>query len=134
MDQQLRELVWKRAESTCEYCHMPQSLDPLPFEVDHIVARKHGGATVEDNLALSCFACNNRKGPNIAGRDSQTGEIVPLFNPRHDRWQDHFGWNGALLTGRTPTGRATIDVLCINLPHRVAFRASLVSEGVFPAP
>lgn len=111
---------------------MPEQFDPAPFEVDHIIARKHRGETVEDNLALSCFACNNRKGANISGRDPMTGDIVTLFNPRNDRWHDHFVWQGAVLVGRTPSGRATIDVLCINLPHRIALRESLIFENVFP--
>ena len=32
-----------------------------------LIAEKHGGLTVPDNLALSCERCNSHKGPNIAG-------------------------------------------------------------------
>jgi 5-methylcytosine-specific restriction endonuclease McrA len=38
--------------------HLPQSATTLPFETDHIIARKHGGPTVASNLALSCWYCN----------------------------------------------------------------------------
>lgn len=79
---------------------------------------------------LCCF-CNAFKGPNIAGRDRQTGDTVRLFHPRRDTWTDHFQWDGPLLTARTAIGRATIAVLRINLPYRVAVRASLIEEGVF---
>ena len=134
VDPSLRELVSRRASFRCEYCQMPIEYDPLPFQVDHIIARKHHGQTAEDNLSLSCFSCNNHKGPNIAGVDPITGEVVSLFHPRHDDWHDHFRWEGAVLVGRTPTGRATVDVLRINLPYRRAFREALIAEGVFPPP
>jgi HNH endonuclease len=34
---------------------MPQEFDDAPFEIDHIIARKHDGPTVASNLTLSCF-------------------------------------------------------------------------------
>ena len=60
-----------------------------------------------------------------------TGALVPLFNPRRQRWERHFVWNGAILVGRTRIARATIRVLAINDPDAVAFRAELMEEGVF---
>ena len=36
------------------------------------------------------------------------------------------------LVGRTPSGRATIIVLKINLDHRIDLRQGLIDEGVFP--
>ncbi len=132
MKLRLERLVWQRAQHTCEYCQMPQEYDELPFEIDHILARKHGGPTTAQNLALACFPCNNHKGPNIAGRDPRTGRIVRLFHPRHDKWPQHFQWDGPFLVGRTPIGRETIAVLEINLPHRVALRQALIEENLFP--
>jgi len=111
---------------------MPQQYDTLTFQIDHIIARKHHGTGDPENLALACFACNNHKGPNIAGIDPATNEVVLLFHPRRDSWDDHFEWHGAMLVGRTPIGRATIDVLGINLPYRVQLRQMLILEGVFP--
>src|SRR5437764_12293252 len=122
MNKAVRDLVWRRAGSICEYCRMPQAYDPLSFEVDHVVAEKHHGRSVASNLALACFPCNNHKGPNIAGIDPQTDRTVALFNPRRQRWRDHFTWQGAFLVGLTPNGRATVDVLAINLPRRVTHR------------
>ena len=132
MEQALVEQIWQRADSQCEYCQMPQQYDLLTFQIDHIIARKHRGSDEITNLALACFACNNHKGPNIAGVDPEIGEIIRLFHPRRDHWEDHFAWRGAVLVGRTPIGRATIDVLAINLPHRLQLRQLLVFEGVFP--
>jgi hypothetical protein len=106
----------------------------LSFEIDHIIARKHRGSTRAGNLCLACFACNNHKGPNISGLDTQTKKIVPLFNPRRHKWHRHFRWDGPVLVGLTPAGRATVAVLEINLDYRVAFRQGLIAEGVFPPP
>jgi 5-methylcytosine-specific restriction endonuclease McrA len=111
---------------------MSHEWDPLPFEIDHIIARKHNGPTSSENLALACFSCNNHKGPNIAGIDPDTNHVTPLFHPRRDVWQEHFIWHGPELVGRTPVGRVTIAVLAINLPYRVALRRALMEEGVFP--
>jgi hypothetical protein len=111
---------------------MQQKYDELRFEIDHILALKHGGSTDAKNLALACFPCNNHKGPNIAGRDPLTERIVQLFHPRRQKWHQHFEWRGPDLMGLTPIGRATIAVLEINLPHRVSLRQSLIEEAVFP--
>jgi hypothetical protein len=132
MDDELVQRVRRRAALCCEYCRLPAAYSPLPFEIDHVIARKHRGPTVAANLALACFACNNHKGPNIAGIDPASGEVVRLFHPRRHKWARHFRWDGSILVGRTPIGRTTIDVLEINLAYRVAFRRSLMKEGVFP--
>ena len=57
---------------------------------------------------------------------------MPLFNPRRHQWSRRFRWDGAVLKGITPAGRATMRVLKINLDHRVGFRWELMEEGVFP--
>ena len=111
---------------------MPEQFSSTPFQLDHIIAEQHMGATIASNLALSCFACNHHKGPNLAGVDPPTGAKTWLFNPRRHKWPRHFAWEGAVLKGRTAIGRTTIAVLAINLPHRIAQRAVLIEEGVFP--
>ena len=130
MDAVLQQFVWQRAGYRCEYCHVLAEIALLPFQIDHIIAEKHGGPTTAENLALSCERCNSHKGPNIAGY--LEGNHVPLFNPRQDRWVDHFAWSGPVLVGKTPVGTVTIAVLAINLPYRIALRAALIEEGSFP--
>jgi hypothetical protein len=125
-------LVWRRAGRRCEYCRIPQAFDESPFEIDHVIARKHGGLSVAGNLALSCFRCNSFKGPNVGGLDPLTRDLTPLFNPRRDRWNRHFRWKGALLIGRTNVGRATIEVLNMNHVLRIKVRDRLIEDGVFP--
>lgn len=132
MDRLLRTQIWQRANSRCEYCQMPQEFTEAGHEVDHIIAEKHHGLTVLENLGLACFPCNNHKGPNIAGIDPKTGQVSRLFHPRFDDWSAHFAWEGATLTGLTSIGWTTIDVLAINLNHRVIHRQALIEEGVFP--
>ena len=135
MAESLDDQVWKRARGRCEYCRMPHNLDPLPFQVDHIIARQHRGRTSLGNLALACLSCNNHTGPNIAGIDPEgaDGGVVRLFNPRDDEWAEHFEWDGPSLKGKTAIGRVTVYVLAMNLSHRVALRQTLIDEGVFPS-
>ena len=132
MDRALEELVWERADYRCEYCQMPQEYEPTTFEMDHVIAQSHGGRTRASNLCLACFSCNSFKGANLAGIDPKTKKVVPLFNPRRNSWRRHFRWNGPVLVGRTPAGRATVATLRINLDHRVAYRQELIDEGIFP--
>src|SRR5215218_8200681 len=132
MDETLSTLVWERAGSCCEYCQLPAIYSSTPFEVDHVIAEQHRGKTVPGNLALACFADNHHKGPNLAGIDPKTNRKTWLFNPRRMKWSRHFRWDGPVLVGRTTIGRGTIATLAVNLPHRVAQRAALIDEGVFP--
>ncbi len=134
MDEALVDLVRQRAHGRCEYCGMPESVSFLPFEIDHILARKHHGRTIGSNLAFSCAYDNAFKGPNIAGLDPQTGRLVRLFHPRRHKWQHHFRWDGPVLVGRTAIGRATIDVLAINHPLRIEQRRVLIQAGLFASP
>jgi hypothetical protein len=123
--------VNQRAGGRCEYCQLPEAFSELPFQMDHVVARKHGGGTVAENLAYACLYCNSYKRPNLAGVDPLTGDVVRLFNPRADKWADHFEWRGAWLSGISPHGRVTIDVLKINHPDAVLVRQNLIRERKF---
>jgi hypothetical protein len=122
------EKIRKLAGNCCEYCRLPEGSTKFGHVLDHIVARQHGGETSFENLALCCGNCNQFKGPNIAGLDPLTGKLTPLFHPRRNRWHNHFRWDGALLVGKTAIGRATVRVLSINDPLRVALRRALQDE------
>ena len=130
MNSRLRRLVRERADFRCEYCHFPEEISELRFQADHVVAEKHGGESSLENLCWACFRCNSHKGPNLAGVDEKTGELTRLFNPRTDIWKEHFQWSGPKLLGKTPVGRATIHVLCINRVEAVLLRRSLLTEGM----
>jgi HNH endonuclease len=130
MKRALQDLVRKRALNRCEYCRIATP----PFHIEHIVARKHGGASHAENLALACVRCNFYKGPNLSGFDPESGAMSRLFNPRLDKWDEHFRWQGALLVGLTSVGRATIAVLEINHIVRVELRQRLILEGLLKPP
>src|SRR5882724_10476877 len=108
MDRATERTVRVRARYRCEYCHFPEALSELPFHLDHVIARQHGGLPELENLALSCCYCNRYKGPNLSGMDPVSQRITSLFHPRQDAWREHFAWDGARLFGKTATGRATI--------------------------
>lgn len=132
MDAKLAQAVRNRAKDACEYCLLPQSIRRLRFQVEHIVSRQHGGTTDLENLALACGRCNRHKGPNVAGIDPESRQLTRLFNPRIDRWSDHFRFAGAVVLGLTAMGRATVSVLAMNHPDDIAVRFEMIDEGVFP--
>ena len=135
MDAKLIRAVRRRANGLCEYCRMPEVFYPtVPFPVDHVIARQHGGSDSLTNLSLACLHCNSHKGPNVGGIDPKTRKLTQLFHPRRMKWHRHFRWNGAQLVGRTSVGRATVVVLAMNHPDLVAVRQSLIDEGHFPPP
>jgi hypothetical protein len=111
---------------------MPQSASAFEHEPDHIVPIQHGGQAEADNLALACLRCNRRKGPNIGSLDPETGALVPFFNPRWQKWQEHFQIEGALIQPLTPEGRVTVKILRLNDPLRVEERERLIVLDLYP--
>ncbi len=172
MSAALERLVRDRAGGRCEYCRLPRAASRVPFQVDHIIARKHNGRTIASNLAISCIYCNAYKGPNISGIDPATGRLeqllfewtgrgkgdwlrlysagacppsrrrhgrrevalTRLFHPRRHKWSAHFRYQDGALIGRTSIGRATIQVLNINLPTLIALREILMARATSRRP
>ena len=129
-----RKLVRDRAGNRCEYCRISQDdVRRFPFHVEHIVPRKHKGSSKLSNLCWSCHLCNLFKSSNLSGFDPRSGNVVRLFDPRRQSWRRHFRWHGPRLVGRTACGRATVEVLRMNVPHRVRLRQLLIESGLFPA-
>ena len=129
---ELRKLVIQRASECCEYCLIHQDFSIYTHEVDHIIAVKHGGETTAVNLALSCLSCNRHKGSDFATIDQFTKEIVPLFNPRHQVWNEHFYLEGARIEGKTQIGQGTARLLQLNVSNRLLERQVLMSQGLYP--
>jgi 5-methylcytosine-specific restriction endonuclease McrA len=111
----IRRLVEQRARGWCEYCQAPL-LIVMVNEVDHIIPTAKGGTTTEDNLCHTCRICNGAKSDFATGIDAQTNQELLLFNPRTQKWADHFSWSNNFLTiqPQTPTGRATVARLNLN--------------------
>lgn len=128
-----RQAVLERARGCCEYCRLAETDAASPFHVDHIVPVKHRGADDLDNLCWACYQCNGFKGSNMAAADPITGKATFLFNPRKQNWDDHFRVNpDATITGITPEGRVTIDVMRINDEARVQYRQDALAMGEYP--
>ena len=102
---------------------MPQEATHLiPFHVEHLVSKQHGGTDDPGGLALACDRCNAYKGANLASIDPDTRTVAILFNPRGDAWNDHFVLRGGHILGLTPAGRATVRLLNRNAQRRVELR------------
>ncbi|MBX3059232.1 MAG: HNH endonuclease [Anaerolineae bacterium] len=119
-----RTAVIERANGRCEYCLKPQ-VSYFAHEVDHVTARKHGGETTLDNLAFACFECNRNKGSDIASVDPESGELTFLFNPRTQKWNDHFHLLDGRIEPLTAYGRVTVFLLQLNHEGRVQERVAL---------
>ena len=78
MDAATGQFVRQRAESRCEYCHLPQDFSDLRFHVEHIVPLQHCGSDNPDNPALACPECNLHKGTNLTGIDPDTNQVTPF--------------------------------------------------------
>lgn len=127
----IREKVRLRSRYLCEYCHANERRQCVEFTVDHI--NHHGGDGL-DNLALACFHCNRRKSDKTEVFDDSTGRSIRLFNPRGDRWRDHFAWSedGILIVAKSFIGSATINFLDLNRPRILRIRAADISVGQHP--
>ena len=127
MDEQTRRQVRQRANHRCEYCGLHQDHSPLArLQIEHIIPKKHGGTDVLENLALACIDCNLKKSSNLAGLDPATGFLVRLFDPRTQRWSDHFRWDGIFIVGLTDIGRTTVQVLDLNSEERIVSRIGVL--------
>jgi hypothetical protein len=132
ISQQLRREVRARAGDRCEYCLMEETLLVWGCEVDHIVSRKHGGATESSNLALSCARCNRAKGSDIGSVHPESEELIRLFNPRRHRWDEHFRLDGVRIVGLTLIGQVTASLLQFNQDERLLERELLQKSGKYP--
>jgi 5-methylcytosine-specific restriction endonuclease McrA len=130
----LKRAVFRRAKGRCEYCRSQVAFSPDTFSIEHIIPRALGGTDDLDNLALACQRCNNLKHTFVEAKDPVTGNTVPLFHPRRDRWSNHFAWSSdyRLVNGLTPTGRATIERLDLNREGVVNMRRVLRMAGEHP--
>jgi hypothetical protein len=133
---ELRQQVSLRAGGCCEYCGSQARYGTQSFSVEHILPRVQGGATRLDNLALACQGCNNHKYDKIEVPDPVSGQRVPLYHPRRDRWDTHFAWSDDFtqIIGLTPTGRATVEALHLNRAGVVNLRRLLYAIGQHPPP
>lgn len=128
----LRREVELRAGYLCEYCLIHERDTYLGCQVDHIVSEKHGGRTVLENLALACSFCNRAKGTDIGSILEPNAGFIRFFNPRADRWSDHFRLQGSKIDPRTDIGAVTVNILRMNSMERLIERDVLIRQGRYP--
>jgi hypothetical protein len=134
VSEEVRQRVREQAGNRCGYCLSPQHLVLGTLEIEHLIPRGRGGSDAEDNLWLACRLCNSFKAQQVSARDPETDLDVPLFNPRKQRWSDHFRWttDGTKIQGRTPCGRATVSALQLNNMVAVTVRRYWIQAGWHP--
>lgn len=130
----LRKKIREQAQARCGYCLCSEVLIGMSLEFEHLCPLASGGKTTEENLWLSCRRCNEAKGKQTEATDPATSAVVALFNPREQRWEEHFRWSddGTMIIGASATGRATVVALKLNDPVIVVTRRLWVSGGWWP--
>jgi hypothetical protein len=128
-DEKVRLAVRLRAREACEYCLMPSTGQ---FHIDHIIPvsgwDEYTAGDLKElgrepsrrgphhlaNFAWACPFCNGAKREQVGYRIR--GKVHSLFDPRHDRWEDHFGFLHSYLfiVGLTDIGEATEKALRFN--------------------
>lgn len=121
------KLLEEHYHGYCEYCLYSQKYTSIKFHNEHIIPLILKGKSEFMNLAKACGYCNGKKATHIEWLDPISQQIVPLFHPRKDEWNDHFEWSAdrLLIIGKTPTGRATVELLDMNSAGIVNLRAIL---------
>jgi hypothetical protein len=127
----IRQQVRERAGDQCEYCLSHQTYTMGWLQIDHILPVAQGGSDDEDNLCLACELCNQYKWAKTHTVDPETAQNVALFNPRQQRWSEHFTWSsdGAEIVGLTSCGRVTVIALNLNNQLAVTYSSTQLDRG-----
>jgi len=128
-----RQLVASRANFVCEYCLIAEEDAYFRFQIEHIVSRKHGGSSQLENLAFACVFCNRYKGSDIASLKRGTNELIRFYNPRTDRWREHFHLKRVFIKSLTDIGAATARILQTNHENQILEREVLRTRGRYPS-
>jgi hypothetical protein len=130
----LRQFVRERAGHRCEFCRVHSALQCATFHIDHVRPVSRGGTDEAENLAFACPTCNLSKSNRQTLTDPDTGDAVPLFNPRRDRWSEHFRFEGYTILGLTAIGRAMVAGFQLNSSQYILIRSVEEQVGIYPPP
>ena len=130
----IRNEVRERAGHRCEYCLSHQDYVMGRLQIDHVQPLAKGGDDDIANLCLACELCNQHKWTKTEEIDLETNQYTQLFNPRQQKWADHFKWSadGVEIIGLTPCGRATVIALNFNNALAITVRRNWVRAGWHP--
>lgn len=131
---ELRARVFAAARHRCGYCLTAQLISGAQLHLEHIIPLAHGGTSQEENLWVACAWYNSYKGTQRFAFDPVTQQTLPLFNPRQQRWAEHFCWSddGIYINGSTGIGRATMIALRLNNEFILPARRHWVMAGWHP--
>jgi hypothetical protein len=130
---EIRRIVAERANHLCEYCLVHEDDRGFGCQVDHIISEKHGGQTDADNLAYACAPCNRAKGSNVGSIAERSGIFTRLYNPRVDKWHEHFKLDGSRVVGVSEIGDVTVKTLRLNDDDRLLEREVLYAKNRYPS-
>jgi len=133
VSRETRQIVASRANFIYEYCLITEEDAYFRFQLEHIISRKHGGSSELENLAFACVFCNRYKGSDIASLKPGTNELVRFYNPRIDRWREHFQLNGVVIDSSTEIGEATARILQMNQDDQLLEREVLTRRKRYPS-
>lgn len=135
---EMRRIATVRAHYLCEYCLIHADDTYWGCQIDHIISEKHGGATTVDNLAHTYTFCNRNKGSDIgsmlAATKPQERQFVRFFNPRIDRWSNHFHLDRIVITPLTAIGKITANILGFNHVDRLLEQQELQALCHYSSP
>lgn len=134
LSQEVRRFVSQRANDLCEYCLIHVGDTALGCAVDHVISLKHGCSNEPDNLAYACVFCNRYKGSDIGSIIWSTQEFVRFYNPRRDRWSEHFQLQDTTIAPTTEIGDVTARILGFNHAERLLERQILIAQKKYPHP
>jgi hypothetical protein len=134
ISENLRKQIIDHDKSRCCYCLTSEANSGISMTYDHIKPVSQGGDTTFENLCLACRSCNEYKSNLTESIDPLSGETISLFNPRKQKWSEHFMWSadGTKVEGITAIGRATIIRLRMNNPVIIVARKRWVISGWHP--
>lgn len=72
--------IYARDNCTCQYCK--RRLPRQELNLDHVIPRSQGGASIWENVVCSCHECNRRKG----GRTPQQAGMLLGRKPVRPKW------------------------------------------------
>lgn len=108
---EMRQIVRRRANFSCEYCGISETETGGELTIDHFKPQSKGGSDEPENLIYACSRCNLYKSDYFAETDFDQN----IFNPRTDLTENHFFFfiNGQV-HHLTETGAFTIRRLRLN--------------------
>ena len=78
----------------------------------------------------ACALCNRAKGSDV-GSIATSGEFTRFFNPRTDRWSEHFRLEGATIRPLTPIGEVTARIFGLNESARLHEQEEMIRFGKY---